>query len=321
MYKIIGADQREYGPVTVDQVRQWISEGRANGATLVQAEGATEWTPLSSLPEFADALSAQAQAQAQAQPQPQAQPDTPAALFPAEPADPEGLASAIRARDYRIDIGQCLTRSWELFRENFGVLIGATLIAGFLMLGVNQLVALFTRDAMQSLMNGNVSPGPILTIVLWNIPEVAFSTVLWAGLYFMLFKLVRGDTAGLGDVFSGFQRNLPQLAIAGVVMQFLTVLGVLACVLPGIYLSVAWLFTVPLIVDRGFSFWSAMEVSRKVITQHWWMMFCLFLVVALLNLVGLAACCVGLLVAVPVGLGALIYAYEDIFRGGAPSGT
>ncbi len=319
MYKIIGADQREYGPVTADQVRQWITEGRANGATLVQAEGATEWTPLSALPEFADALSAQAQAHAQ--PQPLTQPETPAAQYPAEPADPESLAQAVRARDYQIDIGQCLTRSWELFRANFGVLIGATLIAGLLMLGFNQIVALFTRDAMQSLMNGNVSPGPILTVVLWNIPEVAFSTVLWAGLYSMLFKLARGDSAGLGEVFSGFQRNLPQLAIAGVVMQFLTVLGVLACVLPGIYLSVAWLLAVPLIVDRGFSFWSAMEVSRKVVTQHWWMMFCLFLVIALLNLVGLLACCVGLLVGVPVGLGALVYAYEDIFRVGPASGT
>jgi hypothetical protein len=30
MYRIIGADQKEYGPVTQDQICQWIAEGRAN---------------------------------------------------------------------------------------------------------------------------------------------------------------------------------------------------------------------------------------------------------------------------------------------------
>jgi hypothetical protein len=28
-YKIIGADLMEYGPVSAEQIRQWINEGRA----------------------------------------------------------------------------------------------------------------------------------------------------------------------------------------------------------------------------------------------------------------------------------------------------
>lgn len=55
MYKIIGADQKEYGPVSAEQLRQWLAEGRVNLQTQVLAEGATEWTPLGSLPEFAAA--------------------------------------------------------------------------------------------------------------------------------------------------------------------------------------------------------------------------------------------------------------------------
>lgn len=58
MYKIIGADQKEYGPVTGDQIRQWIADGRVNGQTPAQAEGAPEWKPLSGFPEFADAPAA-----------------------------------------------------------------------------------------------------------------------------------------------------------------------------------------------------------------------------------------------------------------------
>jgi len=52
MYKIIGADGREYGPVTVEQIQQWIREGRANAQTKAQAEGSTEWKALSSFPEL-----------------------------------------------------------------------------------------------------------------------------------------------------------------------------------------------------------------------------------------------------------------------------
>jgi hypothetical protein len=53
MYKIIGADGREYGPVSTGQLRQWIAEGRANGQTQTFAPGATEWRPLGAQPEFA----------------------------------------------------------------------------------------------------------------------------------------------------------------------------------------------------------------------------------------------------------------------------
>ena len=57
MYKIIGADQKEYGPAAADEIRNWIMEGRANGQTLARVESGP-WKALSSFPEFAQALSA-----------------------------------------------------------------------------------------------------------------------------------------------------------------------------------------------------------------------------------------------------------------------
>jgi hypothetical protein len=53
MYKILGGDGKEYGPVTVETLRQWMVEGRANAQTQVLPEGAAAWVPLGSLPEFA----------------------------------------------------------------------------------------------------------------------------------------------------------------------------------------------------------------------------------------------------------------------------
>ena len=53
VYKIVGADGRQYGPVPDEKLRQWIAEGRANAQTQILAEGATEWKPLGALPDFA----------------------------------------------------------------------------------------------------------------------------------------------------------------------------------------------------------------------------------------------------------------------------
>jgi hypothetical protein len=55
MYKVKGTDGKEYGPVSLEVLRQWIAERRAAPETRVQAEGSTEWRALSELPEFAAA--------------------------------------------------------------------------------------------------------------------------------------------------------------------------------------------------------------------------------------------------------------------------
>lgn len=52
MYKIIGADGREYGPATAEQLQQWIREDRANAQTKTQVEGSPEWKRLADFPEF-----------------------------------------------------------------------------------------------------------------------------------------------------------------------------------------------------------------------------------------------------------------------------
>ena len=54
MYRIIGADGRQYGPATADQVRQWFAEGRATAQTMAQVDGG-QWQPLGTFPEFAGA--------------------------------------------------------------------------------------------------------------------------------------------------------------------------------------------------------------------------------------------------------------------------
>ena len=56
MYKIIGTDGRQYGPVNAEQIRRWIAGNRVKTQTLAQMEGASEWKPLGSFSEFAPEL-------------------------------------------------------------------------------------------------------------------------------------------------------------------------------------------------------------------------------------------------------------------------
>src|ERR1039458_4518469 len=56
MYKILGSDGNEYGPVSAAQVKAWIVENRVEKKTPVIPDGGADWVFLDSLPEFAAAF-------------------------------------------------------------------------------------------------------------------------------------------------------------------------------------------------------------------------------------------------------------------------
>jgi hypothetical protein len=56
-YRIIGADGKTYGPVGLEQIRQWLAQGRADSRTPVYVDGTTDWTFLGLLPELAGSFS------------------------------------------------------------------------------------------------------------------------------------------------------------------------------------------------------------------------------------------------------------------------
>ncbi len=56
MYRVKGADQKEYGPISAEQVQQWIRENRLNRFSLAEKDGEPGWKPLEQFPEFASIL-------------------------------------------------------------------------------------------------------------------------------------------------------------------------------------------------------------------------------------------------------------------------
>ncbi len=57
-YKIKGTDGAEYGPVSTEELQQWVAQNRCTRESLVEVDGSGEWVPLATLPEFQDAFAA-----------------------------------------------------------------------------------------------------------------------------------------------------------------------------------------------------------------------------------------------------------------------
>jgi len=236
MYKIIGGDQKEYGPVNEQELRNWIGEGRLNGLSMIWAEGAAEWRSLSTFPEFAEALRLQAPA---GKPIPQ--------------VSAEVWSSQILAQEPRVQPMECLALSWRLLTANLGLLFGATFLVW--LIGT---VCCFL---------------PFGAWVYWTLRGV-----LYGGLYLIFLKRIRGETTAVSEVFSGFNISFAQLVLAGMITSLISMIGLACClVIPGLYLFVSWTFGVPLVADRRLEFWSAMELSRKVVSRVWFEMFGLLL--------------------------------------------
>ncbi len=272
MYTIIGGDGREYGPVTADQVRSWIAGGRANLETRAKAAGSDAWQTLGDFPEFSGSA-----------------PSPAAAPVPAAASTVAPTAAPAPAPGQPLDIIRCYERSWNLLKANFWPLVGVSVLMSviYAALGYTQFQGIFF-----------VTP--------------LFGAVFSAGVYYYFLRRMRGQPAGFADVFAGFTKAFLTLLVAGLLISLFVTVGTFCLILPGVYLAVAYTFTVLLAVDKGLGFWESMETSRKVITHQWWRVLGLILLAIPFLVLGAAALGVGIFVAIPLVLGAVAYAYEDL---------
>ena len=209
----------------------------------------------------------------------------PGAAADSPPVSPAALAG----RAPQLQVISCYERSWALLKANFWPLVGVNFLMMVIVaaIGATQYMGLFF---MSPLLGGILSGG-------WY--------------YYFLLK-IRGQPASVADAFAGFTRACVVLIIAGLLVTIFVFVGLVCLVIPGIYLAVAYAFTYMLATDRRLGFWEAMETSRRVITPQWWRMLGLILLGIPFFLLGLAALGVGVFVAVPLMIGAMAYAYEDL---------
>lgn len=304
MYSIIGGDDKTYGPVPPAEIERWIREGRADARTKVRRDGETEWRELGSLEEF----------------------------FPKGPVSPPRLERESGPRSFSIQanlrIRPCIRTAWQAYRRDPWRITG---------------VVVLTLGA-QFLMNNIPLAGLILAFLL-NGP-------ILGGLYSFCRHSLHGTALGAGEVTATIrERFLPCFLVTTVSNLFAFgpfLLGLIPAAAlaagaegldwtklaerPGlavamalplfggflamIYLLVLWSLAVPLAACSSMDFWEALKTSWQGVRANLPRYFGLLLVLAFLNLLGLACLVVGLFVTIPLTLLATMAAYDHIFRSG-----
>jgi uncharacterized membrane protein len=136
---------------------------------------------------------------------------------------------------------------------------------------------------------------------------------LYAGFYLVANKISRGETVIYPDFFAGFRFWIPS-AVISLLTQTLIALGLIALIVPGIYLAVSYLFAIPMGIFGGLDPWASMEWSRKLVTRNWWRFFGLLLVLVILNVLGLLLAGIGLLFTIPLTFLVLYVVFEELTR-------
>ena len=135
---------------------------------------------------------------------------------------------------------------------------------------------------------------------------------LVGGYWNYMVRKTRGDETGLANVFAGFGPPFPQLFLGYLVPSVLGglclapgafVMGIGAAMIaagsPGgqpaamaggviglfgligfIYFTTCWFHVLALVIDKRMGFWSAMRLSRSMVTLHWWSNFMIGMIIA-----------------------------------------
>jgi len=188
---------------------------------------------------------------------------------------------------YEFKFGEYISDGFRIFGQNAGGFIGFA----FIYLALAVLASL-------------------LPSILSNIASLLLNPLV-AGFILVSKKIYKGEQHSFNDFFA-LKQYYGVLLGTSVISSLLTILGIILLILPGIYLSVAFSFATCFVVLGGQKIESSLKLSQKVVHKQWWSFLGFLLVLGLINVVGLIALGVGVLVTLPASLAAMYVAYEDI---------
>jgi uncharacterized membrane protein len=169
-------------------------------------------------------------------------------------------------------------------------------------------------DAGWSLVKADMGNYVLITlvfVVLNGMVPVILQGPLLVGFHIYCMKRMAGRSAEFADLFKGFNFFVPAL-VASLVISLFTMGGMLLCVIPGLVVAAMYKFTYIFIVDKRMDFWQAMQASHSVVKNDYFGFTMFLILLALVNLLGLLCCIVGVLVSLPVSLAAITVAYGEL---------
>ncbi len=186
----------------------------------------------------------------------------------------------------------------EMIKEGFARIEGVklTFVLAFL---IYMAIAIVLNMLLNLIFPSPVDNPNMLNQQIAGILSYPVLIPLMVGMMMLAIKHSRGENIHYRSMFD-YYHMVGHLSLAGILIYILTLIGFLLFVLPGIYLSVAYVFALPLIADKGLDVWKAMELSRKAVTKNWFKVFGLMLLLALTFGLGALALGIGLIWAIPL---------------------
>ncbi|WP_228001566.1 hypothetical protein [Nocardia australiensis] len=199
-----------------------------------------------------------------------------------------------------LDVGNALSYGWEKFRANPVPWLGVTAL-GFLIYLV--FVALVRVVNPTSLL-------PLLLIFL----------VVMVGIWLLQAALVRGalyETDGNKTVFGAYFHfvNAGNVLLTALLALVLTAIGWAFFIIPGIAIGVLCMFSLHFVVDQDHGPFTAIKSSASLVVSNLGQVLLLALAVTVITIAGTLLCGFGLLVAAPVTVIAVTYAYRALSGG------
>lgn len=212
--------------------------------------------------------------------------------------DEQGSLEAGINGEYGFSIGGIVAEAWGKVKGVKGTFFLAFLIYFVVSLAVGAILGrIFPVPAL--LFQQHQWGAGFFWMAVITLIDIPLMYPLLAGI--VMLGIMRSIDAkpSVGLIFHAYTKTLP-ITILAILITVLTLLGSVLLILPGIYLSVAYMMSIALMVDRDMGAWEAMETSRKAITKHWFKFFFLYLFLAIIFLVAALPLMIGLIWALPL---------------------
>ncbi|MGZ8400173.1 MAG: hypothetical protein ACXWVI_02570 [Methyloceanibacter sp.] len=195
---------------------------------------------------------------------------------------------------------------WETFKRRPWFFVGST----FLILLASALCDGFTSGIDAALTGSAENPSIIGTVI-----NLALGTLISMGATaFYLAAHDNPDTADLSLLWH--PRPFWKYLGASLLLSLAVAIGLVLLIVPGVIFGLMFMFTTFIVIERELGPIDAMNASNQLTRGHKWQLLGLVLLLMLINLLGLMALVVGLLVSIPVSTLAFVHAYRVL--GGKP---
>jgi len=212
--------------------------------------------------------------------------------------------------EYQFSIGEVLSEAWQKVAGSKLKIVGAMFIYALLATLTTGLISIFL-DAQPYYDADQIVEGVLIDMLVgWIASPVTIPLSL--GVLLLGYARANDEELRIDTIFNYYVVVWP-LFFASVLVTLFTYIGFALLVLPGIYLSIAYSFTLPLIVDKKLDIWGAMEVSRQAVTKHWFSVFGVNISLMILVILSALPMGIGLIWTIPLMMIAQGVMYRKIF--------